>query len=204
MKSIALLLAFAIGGCAGCASLPAPRPEFAAAVRLDFLDGGNCSGTAVSEFAIVSAAHCFKGSDFGAMSVNGESSAYQVVANDGRDHVLLRVTARQASVARIGKAPVWGEPLAMIGNPAGLSKLFRTGRVAAIDNGFSCLGDSGSKCPALLIDLNTAGGDSGAGYFNVRGELVGVHSASYTYGIFKVAVSYKWAFSPEQWKAAGV
>lgn len=203
MKWIALTLAFVIGGCAGCASIPAPRPEFAAAVRLDFLDGGNCSGTAVSEFAIVSAAHCFKASDFGAMSIDGKPSAFQVIANDGRDHVLLRVTVRQANTARIGKAPVWGEPLALIGNPVGLSRLFRAGRVAAIDNGFSCLGSS-EVCPALLIDLNTAGGDSGAGYFNVKGELVGVHSASYSYGIFKMAVSYKWAFSPEQWKAAGV
>lgn len=202
MKFWPALLVF-LAGCAGCASIPEPKPEFAAAVRLDFDNGGNCSGTAVSEFAIVSAAHCFKGGDFGSMSVDGSPAAYQVIADDGHDHVLLRVTVRQASVARIGKSPTWGQPLALIGNPVGLSNLFRTGRVAAIDDDFDCLG-GGKKCPAVLVDLNTAGGDSGAGYFNTKGELVGVHSASYTYGIFKVAVLYKWAFSPEQWKAAGV
>lgn len=203
MKYTAILLVF-LAGCAGCASIPAPRPEFGAAVRLDFYGGGNCSGTAVAEYAIVTAAHCFKGGEMGGMLINGQSAAYQILANDGNDHVLMRVTARQDKVARLGKRPAWGQSLALIGNPVGLSKLFRTGRVAGFDPAANCLDEAERKCPVMFVDLNTAGGDSGAGYFNTKGELVGVHSGSYAYGIWKVAFAYDLAFTEEQWKAAGV
>lgn len=199
MKAALLLALCLIAGCSGCASIPQARPEYSAAVRLDF-DGGNCSGTAVGEYLILTAAHCF-GSTEGALSVNGVRAAYVVAANDGFDHVLVKVTARQSRVARVGKRPKAGSQVLIMGNPLGWSNLLRVGRVAGSITA-ECLAPIEGDCDTILLDLNTAGGDSGAGYFNKSGEVVGVHSGTYTYGIWKLAFCYPLAFTAEQWSTA--
>lgn len=200
MKTLALLLALFTAGCGGCASIPEARSEYRAAVRLDFQDG-NCSGTAVAEYVILSAAHCFRNADIGSMLVNGEKAAYVVAANDGRDHVLVKVTARQRVIARIGKRPKRGDQLLILGNPLGWSNLLRVGRVAGYAD-VTCLAPIQGECEAMMVDLNTAGGDSGSGYFNRSGEVVGVHSGTYSYGPWKLAFGYPLQFTAEQWKSA--
>jgi S1-C subfamily serine protease len=200
MKWIALLLALFTAGCGGCASIPPARSEYKAAVRLDFPQG-NCSGTAVGEHLILSAAHCFRGADTGSMLVNGVQSAYIVAANDGRDHVLLKVTARQAVIARVGRKARSGDQLLILGNPLGWSNLLRVGRVAGYIQA-PCLAPIEGECETMLLDMNTAGGDSGSGYFNARGEVVGVHSGTYNHGIWKLAFSYPIQFTAEQWATA--
>ena len=200
MKWIALLLALLTAGCGGCASIPPIRAEYKAAVRLDF-EGGNCSGTAVGAHLILSAAHCFRNADTGSMRVNGVKAAYVVAADDGRDHVLVKVTATQAVVARIGRRPKRGQELLIIGNPLGWSNMLRVGRVSGYEVK-SCLAPIEGECEAMLVDMNTAGGDSGSGYFNASGEVVGVHSGTYSYGPWKLAFGYPLAFTAEQWATA--
>jgi S1-C subfamily serine protease len=200
MRLLLILLALLAAGCSGCASIPPARSEYKAAVRLDF-DGGNCSGTAVGEHLILSAAHCFRGADTGSMLVNGVQSAYIVAANDGRDHVLIKVTARQVVIARVGAQPKRGDQLLILGNPMGWSNLLRVGRVAGYTD-LPCLADLVGECKAMMVDLNTAGGDSGSGYFNTRGEVVGVHSGTYSYGPWKLAFGYPLQFTAEQWATA--
>lgn len=201
MRLLLILLALlAAAGCSGCASIPPARSEYSAAVRLDFA-AGNCSGTAVGEYLILSAAHCFRGADVGSMLVNGVQSAYIVAVNDGRDHVLVKVTARQKVIARIGPRAKRGDQLLIIGNPLGWSGMLRMGRVAGYLQ-TECLAPIEGECETMLMDMNTAGGDSGSGYFNSRGEVVGVHSGTYSYGIWKLSFSYPLRFTAEQWATA--
>jgi S1-C subfamily serine protease len=135
------------------------------------------------------------------MLVNGEKAAYIVAADDGRDHVLVKVTARQMTIAHIGNKPRKGDQVLILGNPLGWSNLMRFGRVAGYSD-LDCLPPIEGKCDTMMVDINTAGGDSGSGYFNKRGEVVGVHSGTYSFGPWKLAFAYPLQFTVEQWKAA--
>lgn len=199
MKYAALiLLALLVGGCGGCASLPPGKPAYHAAVRLSWLDGGLCSATAVGSHTLLSAAHCFDGATAGLVRVNGTLTTFTVVADDGKDHVLLHVYDRQGYIAKIGRPAKRGQMLSLIGNPLGFYSLLRMGRVAGWDDDKVDCPDGKTKCRVMLSDLETAGGDSGGGYFNARGEVVGVHSGTASYLAWALAYSYPLEFTAEQ------
>ena len=89
MRILLALLVF-MAGCGGCATLPPSKPTFAAATRLEFPSGGICSATAIGRHTLVSAAHCFS-EPRGLVKVNATLAQYEVIADDKRDHVLVRV-----------------------------------------------------------------------------------------------------------------
>lgn len=196
MKYALLALLAFITGCSGCVSIPTQGAS-RAAVRMQFEDGV-CSATAVGNYTLLSAGHCFADRQSGVMKVNGEAAAFVVVANDGKDHVLIHVTARQRFVARIGPKPKRGQMLTLIGNPMGFYGLLRMGRVAGWDEDAKCA-DGSNGCTMMFANLETAGGDSGGGYFNGRGEVVGVHTGTVTYMAWSLAYSYPLAFAPSDY-----
>jgi hypothetical protein len=70
--------------------------------------------------------------------------------------------------------PEIGDPIVILGHPAGCSFTFQQGYVSAYRDGLSSLGFT-----AHIMQLQGPifGGDSGAGIFNAKGEMVGIVSA---------------------------
>lgn len=194
MKTIALLLAFFfIGGC-GCASVPNFDEAKAYVVRIDYPNGGVCSGTAVSKNAILGAAHCFK-EETGEAKFNDQAVKWKVVANDGADHVLVTVDKPFKAWARMSaRKPAQGDVVFVHGNPNAIKDMLRVGRVAGWD------GD------LMALDLLGWFGDSGAAVFNEVGRIVGVVSRMYPgdQPFWRLTGCYAFKFTAEDWKAAGV
>lgn len=189
MRALFAIVVLAIGGCLGCASIP-DQPK-ASALRLEFPSKGVCSGTAIARTVILSAGHCFV-KDAGKFKVNGVNGAYKVIANDGKDHVLVRITQPQERLARLGlDRPKQGDQVRTWGNPNGLEDVFRVGRVAHV-----------AKDGALVIDGNLYRGDSGAALFNKRGRVVGVVSGMVQRESFRVGICFPIVFTDKQWAEA--
>lgn len=189
MRAYLAIVLLAISGCFGCASLP-DQPK-AATLRLEFPNKGVCSATAIARNVILSARHCFAVAA-GKFKVNGVEGAYKVIAADGRDHVLVRVTQPQLRVARMSlDKPKQGDVIRVWGNPNGLEDVFRVGRVAHV-----------AKDGALVIDGNLYRGDSGAALFNKRGRIVGVVSGMVQRESFRVGICFPLTFTDKQWREA--
>jgi V8-like Glu-specific endopeptidase len=185
---LAALLALVLTGC-GCVSVP----TFSAtntAVRLEMVDGGICSGTAVGPYTILTARHCLD-EDTGVVSVDGQRAGYALLADDGNDHVLIRVTVHQNHVARFGDKPERGAQVWKLGNPAGLNKVLLVGRVAGwLDNG------------DMLLDVTGYKGDSGAAVFDSAGRIVGVISQLGGVDAFYLMVAKPMHFTQKQLDSA--
>lgn len=161
MKFCALLLTLLMAGCSGgCASVPDYASAKTAAVRLEMQNGGTCSGSAVGTYTVLTATHCI-GAHAGDITVQGVKAAYVIVADDGNDHVLIRVTARQARIAKLGPKPEQGAVVFVHGNPSSYPDLLRIGHVAGWFEG------------DMLIDCNNWYGDSGAAVFDAEGRILG-------------------------------
>lgn len=156
MKSLLLfvLLAFT----AGCTEA-SPRE---AALRIGFASGGLCSATAVAEDVILTAAHCFEGHDR-LTSINGQPAYALKRVDDGKDHVLVRVSKHFKRWARIGSNPAVGEHVIMYGNALGLNFAFREAYVSLVE-----------VDQILYAGGITGPGDSGSGLFANDGRVVGV------------------------------
>lgn len=195
MRLLTLLLALLFtAGCSGCVSVPDYAQVKPATVRLEFrsfFGMGICSGTAVGVHTILSAKHCFD-SPAGTVHIDGKKAGYVIVADDGQDHVLVRVTARQDRVAKRGPKPKQGDVVYMHGNPAGYPDLLRVGYVAGwFEN-------------AMLLDCNNFKGDSGSAVFDRQGRIVGVVSQTFPWPNpgWKLTAAFPFKFTPEQWKDA--
>ncbi len=188
MRALFLLLALAVGGCSGCASLSETRSH-SSALRLDF-PGGKCSATAIGPHKILSAAHCFA-AGIGDMQVNGVPTGYVVTANDGKDHVLVTVTARMSHWVTVGPAPMRGQAVFLQGNPGQFQDLLRRGYVAGTYDKFT------------VYDINAYFGDSGAGIFDSSGRLIAVVCAiaieSQQGATFQLMASQPFAFTAKEW-----
>lgn len=185
---IRLLFAAALAllaGCSGCSTVPhvAVKP---ATVRLDFPSGVVCSATAVGEYTLLTAAHCFR-QGAGEVNVSGRKAGFVIVASDEKDHVLVRVTARQAHIAQRGMARQ-GDVVFVHGNPGGLADVLRFGRVASVQ-----------PDGTLLVDANNYKGDSGGAIFNERGQIVGVVTGVSIREWFTLTVALPIAFTAAQW-----
>lgn len=185
---IRLLFAAALAllaGCSGCSTVPHVAAK-GATVRLEFPSGVICSATAVGEYTLLTAAHCFR-EGAGEATVSGRKAGFVIVASDKADHVLVRVTARQAQIATRGTARQ-GDVVFIHGNPGGLADVLRYGRVASVQ-----------PDGTLLVDANNYKGDSGGAFFNERGEIVGVVTGITLHGYFRLTVAYPLGFTAEQW-----
>lgn len=168
--------------------LPDPNQR-RGAVRIDFTDGGSCSGYAVGPHVFVTAAHCLA-DDAVVNTINGlgrepEKAAVIRTVEGKNDHVVVLTDYtfdRWARVVRHGALPLQGERLHYWGAPLGISDQYREGYVM----GYCSLGlcfPGLAEYMGLPVDTKTAlisisgqKGDSGAGLLNVAGELVGIIS----------------------------
>lgn len=208
MKLWPALLVF-LAGCSGCASVSGSKQLEPVALLIE-MERGTCSATVVGPHTIITAAHCALGGPL--LRVGGRPVKILHTEVDGNDHILVKLDVTFSRWAQVSK-PVVGETVRMLGNPAELRQVYRVGIVSAI-NAAACPPfrtiTPKPTCETIVFQLTTGGGDSGAGYFDEDGRLVAVHSASYPIGragedtYSTVPVAFALAFSPEQWKAAGV
>jgi S1-C subfamily serine protease len=181
-----LLAALLLTGC-----VASPEPAYASrdtSHRLESLEGGVCSGTAVGRRTVLSAAHCFKkGQQI--VLIDGTAVGILSIELDGNDHALVVVTMLFPAVAKRGPEPKVGDKVHWIGQPMGLKNVYGEGLM---------VGEYESR---LLIDGQVWFGVSGAGLHNERGELVGVVSGILGQQIYKLGFAYPLAFSDKQWAA---
>lgn len=156
-------LVLILSGC-GCSVMPTHEALRSTALRLEFSEDTLCSGTAVGPDLILTAEHCLDGA---LVTVNGHKVRQaRVVRDKKRDVAWIRVTGmRFGRWSPMGPAAKQGEHVRWWGNPQGVADVYREGYVSLVDGG------------QLVIDATICKGDSGAGVFNARGEVVAVVSA---------------------------
>ena len=185
MKILCFLLALLITGCAEAH----PRDY---ALRLEFEQGGVCSGTAVGERLVLTASHCWQAGRL--VKINGQPAYALRIKHDGADHALVRVTVEFDRWARMGKEPVQGDRVRWIGQPAGMPGIYREGYFAGWRDG------------SMVFDAAAWGGDSGAGIMDRQGRIVGVLSGMYRWSNlagfdFQLTFANPLAFTREDWEA---
>lgn len=187
MRTILLSALLLVAGC-GCAGLPLAevKPE---TVRIEVGDGV-CSATYIGPQTILTARHCLP-TDAGVIEIDGERAGFALLADDGKDHVMVRVTVRRSQWAVQGRKPRQGDQVFKHGNPLGLKNVLIVGRVAGwLDNG------------AMLLDMSGYKGDSGSALFDRRGRIVGVVSAIGGAQAFYLLIAFPLEFSDADWQAA--
>lgn len=186
---IGAVLGFGLGWCSAAKAGPLND----VALYLQIGEGG-CSGTAISRHVVLTASHCFSATTK-AITIAGRPANIVGVVADGKDHSLVRLDIEFKAWARVGPAPKQGDVLRWIGAPGGRVNFYREGYVSNID-------DAG-----VYIDAPSFQGDSGAGLFNARGQLVGVISGSIIWwsledqSRMQLSRALPLAFTPEQWAA---
>lgn len=139
---------------------------------------GGCSGTYIDERHILSAAHCFEGSDLQlawSKDDTGQSNLLMLNKIDTKfDLALLTVIGvKKHRYARLGRDTYVGMPVVCVGSPYGLDFMVSQGIIAKLDLKIE-------QFNAIYI-LHTAminPGSSGGGAFDLHGRLVGVNTMS--------------------------
>ena len=98
MKVLCLLAALFLGGC-GAVAQPQESPK-TATLRLEYEDGGVCSGTAVGRHTVLTATHCMEDSELRA--INGRVAHVIHREDDGKDHALVVVSVEFAHHVQMG------------------------------------------------------------------------------------------------------
>jgi S1-C subfamily serine protease len=162
-----------------------------------------CSATAIGPHAVLVADHCVEG-DVRAVELGDRTVNVVSVIRDGADHALVIVEADFKRWAKVGKPPRPGDEVYFQGIPRDFGKLLRFGRVSGWGTLPDAEADPVLSQPILYVDIQVAPGDSGAGLFNHRGELVGVVSIQTWQGTgpanFMGSLAFR--FTPEQWRQA--
>jgi V8-like Glu-specific endopeptidase len=181
----ALLILCVLTGCAN--AHPADFREYA--LRLD-LANGVCSATAVGPHLVMTATHCMEGNRI--VAINGKAAYALKRVDDGKDHSLVRVSVTFKRWAKVGGVPVAGDRIRFIGNPAANEYVYREGYI------------SRSWAAEVWAQVDSFGGDSGAGVYCDDGRVCGVVSAgkAWTRGpfVFSTMVMYPVKFTRKQWK----
>ena len=172
-----LLAALLLTGCSA-PEVKAPPPISSLTYRIE-MAGMVCSATAIGPSKLLTASHCLSGSPL--LLVNGTAAGVMSVVHDGNDHAVVVVTTRFATWAKVVGPPALGEVVEYHGNPLSFQQLYRRGYVAGVDR------------TGVILDVNGYHGDSGAGAFNTKGEVVGVISGL-TRGEFRVIAMFPFAF----------
>lgn len=176
---------------AGCAEA---HPQHAVTIELD---NGKCSATKVGPNVIMTAAHCFDGTRL--VGIDGKPAYALKIIRDGQDHALVRVSAKFAEWARMGPEPKQGDRLTLVGNIWGIG-LMRRELVVSGDVTLPVCPFKLDPCRMILSEGTVDGGDSGSGYFNTSGRLVGVHTGTIGKNAH-LAVMFPLAFTEGDWLA---
>lgn len=151
-----------------------------------------CSATKLGPQTLLSAAHCFRGAG-ATLNVDGALATIQHVELDQNDHALILLSGiTLINFATFGDVPVEGDLIHYWGNPFIFKLLFRRGYVSGYYNG------------ATLYDANGYRGDSGAGVFNDKNQLVGVISFIQGENSFAMMGSYPLNFTKDQLAAVNL
>jgi S1-C subfamily serine protease len=201
MRALLAVVLCLLAAC--CASVPDMGARSRGAVqRIEFPGGGLCTAAAIGPHALLTARHCIGDTKAGVFKANGTLGGFAVLADDGHDHVILRATQTFGQVASIGPVPRAGSLVYLWGNPAGLDGVFRAGRIAGDVKYRDCIGMAPGPCSMLLVDANTAPGDSGAALFDMRGRVITVGTGSLEFRGWRMAIAYRLHFTPAQLAAA--
>ena len=174
-----ILCALTLSACSQPEVRPGPMaPISELAFRIE--QGGTvCSATAIGPSKLLTSSHCL--ADYPLLLVNGTAAGVVSVVHDGNDHAVVVVTMRFLAWAKVVGPPALGEVVEYHGNPLRFHQLYRRGYVAGVDR------------TGVILDVNGYNGDSGAGVFNTKGEVVGVISGL-TRGEFRVIAMFPFAF----------
>jgi S1-C subfamily serine protease len=135
-----------------------------------------CSGTYISPYTILTAAHCFVGTDISIWARGPyESVGYptHLVYWDKKADLAILDAPFGHTYVKLGPVPNWGDRVMNIGNPFDYEFVQSEGKVGPTD--YMVLG--GTYSSEYLVTTAMANpGSSGGGAFNDRGELVGVNT----------------------------
>lgn len=173
MRAVLLVVLCLIAGCAQA------RPPFAfeqVTGRLDLPDGSVCSATRFGN-AILTSRHCMEGPSQ-QVRFQGILANVTRVWIDG-ENIWVYTDRDWGPGPRIAAGPpAKGEALFLIGNAAGFNQIARTATLA---------GRTDRALPKVVVLLIACAqcwhGDSGAGIFNARGEIVGVMLGNYNFAV---------------------
>jgi hypothetical protein len=148
------------------------------------LGGGHCSATAVGPQALLTASHCEAPSN--TILIDGTTHHVMAFFRDDFDHTLFMVDETFPAWAKVSNDAMQpGDDIFIFGNPSDFDDLYRKGTVGSYPTRvFKTM----PMAAEFLLDINGFPGDSGAGIFNTKGELVGVVS----FGKLKETTKDKW------------
>jgi len=179
--------------CAADAPVAPTKPhERMTAVRI-VTAGGKCSGTTIAPHVIISAAHCFRTAT-NLIMVNDKVGMISRILQDGNDHAIVVVSEdiTFTTFAPIGPPVDEGDLIHYWGNPYLFDMMLRRGYVS----GFSGVN--------TVFDVNGYQGDSGAGIFNAKGQLIAILSYLQGEGPFVLIGSYPINFTSTQLASVGL
>lgn len=188
MRILAILAVVLLAGCANAGEIVRAHRS----TVLLTMEDGICSGTAVGRHTVLTAEHCLTGTH--TLAIDGKPVKVVKIILDHRDHALVTVSRTFKRWARIGKPPVQGDTVFIIGNPGQLRDMYRKGYVSGVQT----IG----RNAWMLIDLNAYFGDSGSGIFDDSGRVVGVISVlqqQQDRGYMKLMGALSMAFTDAQW-----
>lgn len=160
---VLLLAVLALGGCA--VNQEARVKPFTAVIETTF--GGYCSATYIGPQMLLTASHCIA-VDSGPIKINGKDGEIITARHDGQDLAVLVVSIKSPVWAKVGSPAGQGDRVFFYGHASGFDALLRRGYVI------------GTHDQRTLVDMTVGKGDSGAGVFNERGEVVGVVSSIFS------------------------
>lgn len=193
MKVTLLILATLVTmlAASGCSAKEPQRLDRAVAVRIETYRS-ICSATQIAPHVLLSASHCFRHARRGIL-IDGVLGRIERIVQDTNDHALVLLSDFTFNkAATLGAPAIQGEDIHYWGNPAGMEMLFRRGYV------------SGGTDFKVYYDANGYHGDSGAGIFNDRKELVAVVSCQASIEVFEMMCSFPFNFTAEQLASVGV
>lgn len=166
MKLVALVLSVAL--LPGCVTAgPLQRAQEAYLPITDMFGDFHCGSTAIGERTVVTAEHCL------APDMLVEGQVPEQILLDGAEHAIVVLPKphghKPAKLAH--RLPSIGDTLWMVGRPADLGLVYRTGYYQGVIDIPSLPGK-----PWRLVSFLVAGGDSGSGIYNADGKLIGTVS----------------------------